>query len=60
MQYPIFSYREYQNEYSVNELAKPSKQRSKERDKKKYLSARFALTEEGEFTVCLLNNKTSH
>jgi hypothetical protein len=45
-------YREYQNEYSTNELAKPFKQRSKERDKKKYLSARFALTDEGEFTVC--------
>lgn len=44
-------YRDYQNEYSVNELAKSCKQRGKERDKKKYLSARFALTEEGEFNV---------
>lgn len=43
-------YREYQNEYSTNEFGKSFKQRSKERDKKKYLSARFALTEEGEFT----------
>lgn len=44
-------YREYENAYSVNEFAKPFKQRAKERDRKKYLSARFALVEEGEFAV---------
>lgn len=45
-------YRDYQNEYSTNDLAKPFKQRCKERDKKKYLSARFALADDYEFVVC--------
>ncbi|KAI6184090.1 hypothetical protein M3Y97_00559200 [Aphelenchoides bicaudatus] len=53
-------YREYQNEYSINELAKPFKQRSKERDKKKYLSARFALTDDGEFHWSVPKGRDCH
>ena len=52
------NYRNYRNEYSTNELAKPFKQRAKERDKKKYLSARFSLTDEGEFQVTTKRIKT--
>lgn len=44
-------YREYVNQYSDNELAKSAKQRGKERDRKRYMNLKFALQEEGEFTV---------
>lgn len=41
----------YVNQYSVNEYAKNPVQRAKERDKKKYMSGRFSLMDEGEFEV---------
>lgn len=44
-------YRNYVNQYSVNELAKSPYLRAKDRDKTKYMSTRFALTDEGEFEV---------
>ncbi|KAI6196928.1 hypothetical protein M3Y94_01165600 [Aphelenchoides besseyi] len=43
-------YRDYINEYAINDFAKPAYQRTKERDRRKYLSLRFALTDEGEFS----------
>lgn len=41
----------YVNQYSINEYAKNPIQRAKERDKKKYMSGRFSLMDEGEFEV---------
>lgn len=41
----------YVNQYSMNEYAKNPIQRAKERDKKKYMSGRFSLMDEGEFEV---------
>ncbi|KAI6172173.1 hypothetical protein M3Y98_00943600 [Aphelenchoides besseyi] len=43
-------YRDYINEYAINDFAKPAYQRTKERDRRKYLSLRFALTDEGGFS----------
>lgn len=45
-------YRDYQNEFATNELTKSHQQRKRELDKRKYLGARFALADEGEFSVC--------
>ncbi|CAD5215339.1 unnamed protein product [Bursaphelenchus xylophilus] len=50
-------YREYINEYTTNELAKSSKQRAKEKDKRRYMSLRFALTDENEFVWACPKNK---
>ena len=44
-------YRDYINEYAINDFAKSTQQRTKERDKKRYLNIRFSLTEESEFAV---------
>ncbi|MCP9257668.1 hypothetical protein DINM_000928 [Dirofilaria immitis] len=58
----------YINQYSTNEYAKNPIQRAKERDKKKYMSGRFSLMDEGEFEVTKnkykylskMNRKISH
>lgn len=42
-------YRNYCNQYSVNDYAKTPYLRAKERDKTKYLCNRFSLVDEGEF-----------
>lgn len=44
--------RRYINQYTVNEYAKNPHQRTKERDKKKYMCGRFSLMDEGEFEAC--------
>ncbi|KAI1720070.1 DDT domain-containing protein [Ditylenchus destructor] len=43
-------YRDYINQYSVNDFAKSPYMRAKERDKRKYMSSRFSLMDEGEFS----------
>ncbi|CAD5210998.1 unnamed protein product [Bursaphelenchus okinawaensis] len=50
-------YREYINEYTTNELAKSSKQRNKEKDKRRYMSQRFSLMDEYEFVWSCPKNK---
>lgn len=44
-------YRSYENQYIVNEYAKSPYLRAKDRDRKKYLSLRFSLTDDGTFDV---------
>lgn len=44
-------YRDYINQYSVNEYAKSPYQRAKDRDRRKYMCSRFSLADEGEFNV---------
>uniref|UniRef100_A0A182EDU5 DDT domain-containing protein n=2 Tax=Onchocerca ochengi TaxID=42157 RepID=A0A182EDU5_ONCOC len=48
----------YVNQYSINEYAKNPIQRAKERDKKKYMSGRFSLMDEGEFEWTLAKGRT--
>lgn len=47
------SFRDYQNQYSINDYAKTPHMRAKERDRKKYLCNRFSLAEEGAFEWCV-------
>ncbi|VDK42531.1 unnamed protein product [Anisakis simplex] len=44
-----YSYKNYVNQYSINDYAKTPYLRAKERDKKKYLCGRFSLADEGAF-----------
>ncbi|VIO94057.1 PHD-finger family protein [Brugia malayi] len=48
----------YVNQYSMNEYAKNPIQRAKERDKKKYMSGRFSLMDEGEFEWTVAKGRT--
>ncbi|KAM3720121.1 putative nucleosome-remodeling factor subunit [Dirofilaria immitis] len=48
----------YINQYSTNEYAKNPIQRAKERDKKKYMSGRFSLMDEGEFEWTVTKGRT--
>uniref|UniRef100_A0A158Q8A9 Bm3641 n=1 Tax=Elaeophora elaphi TaxID=1147741 RepID=A0A158Q8A9_9BILA len=48
----------YVNQYSMNEYAKNPIQRAKERDKKKYMSGRFSLMDEGEFEWTVMKGRT--
>ncbi|KHN88716.1 Nucleosome-remodeling factor subunit [Toxocara canis] len=45
----LCEFRNYVNQYSVNDYAKTPYLRAKERDKKKYLCGRFSLADEGAF-----------
>ncbi|CAG9536170.1 unnamed protein product [Cercopithifilaria johnstoni] len=48
----------YVNQYSMNEYAKNPIQRAKERDRKKYMSGRFSLMDEGEFEWTVTKGRT--
>ncbi|VBB31827.1 unnamed protein product [Acanthocheilonema viteae] len=48
----------YVNQYSINEYAKNPVQRAKERDRKKYMSGRFSLMDEGEFEWTVTKGRT--
>ena len=54
------TYRDYINEYAINDFAKSPQQRTKERDRKKYLAARFSLVEEGHFSVSATLSRVSN
>lgn len=44
-------YRNYVNQYTVNDFAKSPYARAKDRDRRKYMCSKFSLADEGEFTV---------
>uniref|UniRef100_A0A915CU87 DDT domain-containing protein n=1 Tax=Ditylenchus dipsaci TaxID=166011 RepID=A0A915CU87_9BILA len=51
-------YREYVNQFSVNDFAKSPYLRAKERDRRKYMCSRFSLMDEGEFSWVNPKGKT--
>lgn len=48
-------YRNYENQYSFNDYAKSPYARARDRDRRKYFSGRFSLTDEGTFDVSFKN-----